>query len=186
MYYSARKTGNSFEERQGKGLYSLLPLTVSVTCKGPIRAPRWSANTVGQRKWPCASLESVSEFWILFFAETDQTSVIREFIASHWEKSQVRRVSDCCSADFGPRLPTNQLYNNPKMDRLETFTSDWLLLNIMGVSVHRVFQLLICKVPHSLCVKISKFGSDRVGEKLHLDCNLCNFLYNCNKVTFQE
>ena len=24
---------------------------------------------------------------------------------SHWQKSQVRRFSDCCSVDFGPRLP---------------------------------------------------------------------------------
>ena len=32
-------------------------------------------------------------------------------MSSHWQKSQIRRLSDCCSADFGPRLPANKLYN---------------------------------------------------------------------------
>ena len=30
-------------------------------------------------------------------------------ITSHWQKSQVNRFSDCCLADFGARLPANQL-----------------------------------------------------------------------------
>ena len=41
-------------------------------------------------------------------------------ITNHWQKPQVRRFSDCCSADFGHPLPANQLYNNQKMDELET------------------------------------------------------------------
>ena len=31
---------------------------------------------------------------------------------SPWQKSQVCQFSDCFLADFGPRLPANQLYNN--------------------------------------------------------------------------
>ena len=39
--------------------------------------------------------------------------------------AKVRRFSDCFSAAFGPRLLANQLYNNNKIDELETFASDW-------------------------------------------------------------
>jgi len=48
--------------------------------------------------------------------------LVSSFISSHWQKSQVRRFSDCYSADFGPYLPANQLYNNQKIneDELET------------------------------------------------------------------
>ena len=53
-------------------------------------------------------------------------SAIARAISSHWQKSQVRRFSEYCSADFGPRLPTNKLQNNQKIDKLETFASDCL------------------------------------------------------------
>ena len=56
--------------------------------------------------------------WCLFWRK-------RWLIGSHWQKSQVRRFSDCCSADFSPNLPVNQLYNNLKIYELETFASDW-------------------------------------------------------------
>ena len=30
----------------------------------------------------------------------------------------IRRFFSCCSADFGPRLPANQVYNNQNIDEL--------------------------------------------------------------------
>ena len=50
--------------------------------------------------------------------------ICKYFKDSTWQKSQVRRFSDCCSPDFGSRLPANQLYNNNKIDELETLASD--------------------------------------------------------------
>ena len=43
---------------------------------------------------------------------------------SPWQKGQVSQFSDCLLADFGLRLPVNQLYNNQKIDKLDTFASD--------------------------------------------------------------
>ena len=40
---------------------------------------------------------------------------------SHWQKSC--RFSYCCSADFGPRLPANQLSNNKNTNEPETFAN---------------------------------------------------------------
>ena len=51
----------------------------------------------------------------------ERTKIIlnnQSLLISHWQKSQVRRISDCCSADFGPCLPVNQLYNNQNINKL--------------------------------------------------------------------
>ena len=37
-----------------------------------------------------------------------ELSCTQSSITSHWQKSQVQRSSDCCSADFSPRLLANQ------------------------------------------------------------------------------
>ena len=42
-----------------------------------------------------------------------------------WRNPQVRQFSDCCSADYGPCRPVNQLYNNQKINKLEDFISRW-------------------------------------------------------------
>ena len=44
----------------------------------------------------------------------------------HWQKSQVRRFSDCFTADFGPYRSVNQLYSNKKIDKLKGLAYAWL------------------------------------------------------------
>ena len=71
-----------------------------------------------------ADRETTQNDVILLSALRSQLATVQGIYSvmfSHWQKSQVRRFSDCCSADFGPPLPANQLYKNQNIYDLETY-----------------------------------------------------------------
>ena len=45
-------------------------------------------------------------------------------IKSHWQKSQVRLIVGCCTADSQADKDRSQMNSNLKIGKLETFVSD--------------------------------------------------------------
>ena len=96
------------------------------------------------RSSSCHAMNSVS--WALW--QIDSFDIFW-YNTSHWQQSQVCRFSDCCSADLGPCLPMNQLYNNQNIGVFETLASDRTIPK--DVTIKMALLKCVSKVLGQLC-----------------------------------